>query len=136
MEVSMWMWAAGGIAAALVVVPSLKPDPKKRALAKARATGELDAVIDYVEGGVKLSKVDAWDQLFLELWQRYDRELAARLIMAITPKYTDTKIFHHWINQVMQIEPEIASEVFTQDFLMTHYRPELASQCGKCGCGG
>lgn len=134
---SMWMWAAGGAAVALVVGPALRPNPRRRALAVARTTGELTPIVELIEGKkTQLGKVDAWDQLFLELWQRYDRELAAKLIMEITPRYPDTRIIHHWVGQVLQIEPELAAEVFTQEFLATHFRPELAMQCGKCGCGG
>lgn len=137
MEVSsLWMLAAGGAAVALVAGPMVRPNPRKRALARARATGELDAVVSYIESSTRLSKVDAWDQLFLELWQRYDRELTVRLIMEATPRHDSVKIFHYWINQVLTIEPELAAEVFTPEFLMDYFKPELAAQCGKCGCKG
>lgn len=136
MEMGSWMMiGAAGAGVALVVGPMLRPNPKKRALELARHTGDLGPLIAHVEQGATLSKVDAWDQLFLELWQRYDRELAAKLMIEVVQRH-DAKIFHHWIKQVLEIEPELAQTVFTQEFLATHFRPELAMQCGKCGCKG
>ena len=47
---SMWMWAAGGAAVALVVGPALRPNPRRRALAVARTTGELTPIVELIEG--------------------------------------------------------------------------------------
>ena len=124
-----------GAAVLAIVVPMVRPNAKKRALARARHTGELGPLIDWVEQRPLVAQADAWDQLMLGLWQRYERGLAAALIMAAAPR-SDAKIVQYWIGQVISIEPEIAQEVFTQAFLAEHFRPEVAAACGKCGCGG
>ncbi|MEC9399089.1 MAG: hypothetical protein VX475_15805 [Myxococcota bacterium] len=134
MTTTIWICCAVG-AIALVAVPMARPNAKKRALARARATGELGGLIAWVEAKPLVAQADAWDQLLLGLWQRYERELAARVIMEAAPR-SDAKIVQHWIAQVLSIEPELAQEIFTQEFLAKHFRPDVAAQCGKCGCGG
>lgn len=125
----------GVMAVALVAAPALRPDHKKRALTKARATGDLSDLVAYIESSPSMTRADAWDQLLLELWRTYDRELAAKVLMVAVPR-CDAKILQHWVMQVLQIEPEISAEIFTAEFLNDHFRPDVASQCGKCGCGG
>lgn len=134
MTTTIWICCAVG-AIALVAVPMARPNAKKRALARARATGDLGGLIAWVEAKPLVAQADAWDQLLLGLWQRYERELAARVIMEAAPR-SDAKIVQHWIAQVLSIEPELAQEIFTQEFLAKHFRPDVAAQCGKCGCGG
>ena len=137
MEVtSLWMLAGGAAAVALIAGPMVRPNARKRALAKARATGDLSDLVAQIEGSTTLSKADAWDQLFLELWRRYDRELAARLMIEALKLHPDVRILHYWVNQALTIEPELSAEVFTPVFLMDYFKPELAAQCGKCGCKG
>lgn len=134
MTTTIWICCAVG-ALALVAVPMARPNAKKRALARARATGDLGGLIAWVEAKPLVAQADAWDQLLLGLWQRYERELAARVIMEAAPR-SEAKIVQHWIAQVLSIEPELAQEIFTQEFLAKHFRPDVAAQCGKCGCGG
>ena len=130
------MMAVCGVAlVALVVVPALRPKPRKRALALARQTGEVEHLVEWVEGKSVSSQVDSYDQLLLDLWRRYERELAAALVMAAVPR-CDHKILQYWIVKVMELEPEIAQEVFTDEFLYDHFKPDVAATCGKAGCCG
>ena len=134
MTTAMWICCAVG-AIALVAVPMARPNAKKRALARARETGDLSALIAWVEAKPLVAQADAWDQILLGLWQRYERELAMKVIMEAAPR-SEAKIIQHWIAQALSIERELAEEVFTQEFLLQHFRPVVAAQCGKCGCGG
>ena len=119
----------------LVAAPMVRPNAKKRALARARTTGDFEPLIAYVEGKSSAGQANEWDQILGELWRKYDRELAARLLMVAAPR-CDAKILQYWLGQVLSIEPEIAEEVFTPEFVQLHFKPDVAMSCGKCGCGG
>ena len=128
-----WMWIFGVLTVGLVAFPVVRPNPKRRALAQARANGDLEPLVDYISR--RADPATAWDQILLELWRRYERRLAAEVLVVAVPG-CDHKILQHWIMKVLQFEPEIAQEVFTEDFLLTRCRPDVAATCGKCGCKG
>ncbi len=130
-----WMMIFAVVAIGLVAIPVARPNAKKRALARARATGDVSALVAYVSSKHASDPATAWDQLLLGMWQRYERRLAAQVLLVAVPT-CDAKILQHWVMKVLQIEPEIAQEVWDESFLMTHFRPEDAAACGKCGCGG
>ena len=111
----------------------LRPNPLERALARAKATGDLESLLAHVQAAPKHSQPDLWDQAITRLWQRYERDLAARVLVAAAPR-SDAKIIQHWLRQVLEIEPEIAQARFDEAFLMAHFKPDVASQCGRCGC--
>ncbi len=129
------MVAFGVATVALVAAPMVRPNPKKRALARARHTGDLAPIVAFVESRSATGQANTWDQLLGELWRSYDRELVARLLMEAAPR-CDARILQYWILQVMNIEAEIAQEIFTPEFLFDHFKPEVAQSCGRCGCGG
>jgi hypothetical protein len=129
------MVAFGVATVALVAAPIVRPDPKKRALARARHQGDLVPLVEWVEAMSPARQANAWDQLLTELWRKYERELVARILMEAAPR-CDARILQYWILQLMQTEPEIAQEVFTPEFLYEHFKPEVAASCGRCGCGG
>ena len=116
-----WMWiAAGTVTFGFVVAARFRPMTQKQALAQWQRTGDL---------------APAWDQAIKALWQGYEREAAARLTVEAAQR-CDAKIIQYWMKQIMEIEPGIASRVFTQAFLDAHFNPEVAASCGRCGsCG-
>ncbi len=132
---SLWMILLGVAVVALVVGPMSRPGGLTRALARAKVTGDLEAVVAHVERLTPSAQADAWHQVMARLWERYDRELAARLMVEAAPR-CDAKIVQYWIRQALEIEPEIAQEVFTPMFLATHFRADDAAQCGKASCCG
>lgn len=129
-----WMMIFGVVAVGLVAIPIARPNAKKRALAIARTTGDMSELAKYVSSRPG-DQATAWDQLLLGMWQRYERKLAAQVLTVAVPM-CDAKILQHWILKVLENEPEIAREVWDEDFLMNHFRPDVAATCGKCGCGG
>lgn len=111
-----------------------RQDDYKKAMEIARKTGNIDPLIEALiadddKAGTK------WNTAISTLWQAYAREAAAMVVVAGV-KHCDAKILHYWVQQVMEIEPEIAREQFDMAFLQEHFDPSKASQCGRCGCGG
>jgi hypothetical protein len=90
-------------------------------------------LVGFVTSQPAESQASLWDQAIGQLWQRYEREMAAQVIM-IAASDNEAKILQYWIKQVLEIEPEIAREQFTPEFMRTSFRPEVASSCGRCGC--
>lgn len=117
---------------ALVAVPLLRPNPLARALVRAKQ-GDLSPLLALVDAAPKNAQPDLWDQAITQLWQRYERETVAKILVAAAPR-SDAKIIQHWLRQLMEIEPEIAQEQLTADFLAAHFKPDVAAKCGKCGC--
>lgn len=118
---------------ALVAAPLVRPNAMKRALARARTQGDFGPLLTLVERAPKQTQPDLWDQAISQLWQRYERELVAKLLLEAAPR-SDAKIIQHWLRQLLEIEPEIAKEHLSEAFLLAHFKPEVASKCGRCGC--
>ena len=125
----------GAFFIALVAVPMVRPNATKRALARARHTGDVSALVALIEARRGVDAANGWDSTIGMLWQRYEREIAVKLIVAGAER-SEAKILQYWITQAMQIEPELCQTYFTPEFLADHFRPEVASQCGRCGCKG
>jgi hypothetical protein len=104
------------------------------AIARARQTGEIDGLVEIVEAHPPDKRATKWDHVLGELWQAYARREAAKLVVEAAQRSDDT-ILQYWIRQVLEVEPDIAQEVFTEAFLEEHFRPDVAARCGKsCGC--
>lgn len=127
-----WMWfvvAAVGMAA--VAIFFMRRPSGKSAMAAARA-GDVVPIIAAIEAGSG-DRATRWDAAISDLWSTYHRETAALLVVEAAHR-TDDDIVHYWIAQVLQVEPDIAGVTFTQEFLMEHFRPDIASRCGRKGC--
>jgi len=132
------MVAAAGIAIGLAVLlflgrAAFESSQLDSALSRAQSTGELDAVVAAVGAAPEEKRPTKWDYAIGELWQAYERETAARLVVEAAER-SDATILQYWIQQILQVEPRIADDVFTEAFLADHYDPEVASRCGKSGC--
>lgn len=103
--------------------------------AHARKTGELDLLIEAIETTPYQEQATQWDQAIGELWQAYAREEAAKLVVEAA-KRSDADIIQYWIRRVIEVEPEIASERFSEEFMEEYFRPEIASKCGRSSCCG
>ncbi|MEL6179418.1 MAG: hypothetical protein AAFS10_10715 [Myxococcota bacterium] len=127
------MWLGVGVLVIGFVAAGSRPGRLKRALQHARRTGELAPVVEAIERTPRPSQPNAWDQALSELWRAYERELAARLVMEAARR-SDADIVQYWIRQVLEVEPEIAREVFTPSFVNEYFDPLVASRCGRGGC--
>ena len=133
---SSWMWIVlGAVTLGIIAYGTLRAGGLRGALAQARRTGDLTGVVLAVERVAEAERPTKWDAAINDLWQTYEREAAARLITEAAQR-TNADIVHYWIAQVLQVEPEIAATVFTQEFLDAHFDPDAAARCGRCGsCG-
>ncbi len=75
---------------------------------------------------------EAYNTTIRRLWNRYERELAAELIVSLGKSHSDTKIAQYWMRELLTSEPRL-SQHLTSEFLAAHYRPEVAAQCGAVG---
>lgn len=105
------------------------------AVEQVEKTGDLKPVIAAVYAAPKYKESVKWDQAMELLWQNYARREAAELIMEAARR-TDATVVQYWIRQVLEVEPAIAEEVFTQEFIDEHFEPEVAASCQKGGCCG
>jgi hypothetical protein len=120
---------------ALLAKSAMRTSGVAAGTAHARKTGELGALVAAIETTPYSEQATQWDQAIGELWQSYAREEATRLVMEAAER-SDADIIQYWIRQVLEVEPEIASEHFTQEFLEEHFQPEVAAKCGRTGCCG
>ncbi|MCB9641009.1 MAG: hypothetical protein H6727_19085 [Myxococcales bacterium] len=67
------------------------------------------------------------------LWERWERELAAKLVRALVLSYPDEKLGQFWLQKVIEIEPEIAEDELGAAFLEEEFKPEVAACCGAVG---
>lgn len=99
----------------------------------AHRTGDIPALIASIEAAPEHVQPTLWDQAIGSLWNEYARETATRLIMEAAER-SEAPIIQYWLKKVMEVEPEIAHEFFTEEFLTRHFRPDIAAQCGRKGC--
>lgn len=132
------MIAAAGIAIGLAVLlflgrMALESSQLDAALSEAHSSGELDAVVEAVQAAPAEKRPTKWDYAIDQLWQAYARETAAELVVEAAER-SDATILQYWIQQILEVEPRIADDVFSEEFLAEHYDPQVASRCGKSGC--
>jgi hypothetical protein len=131
------MIAVFGITIALVVGRFLRGGADVASWTEHAAhTGNVDLLVEHIEkGGDSRDAATEWDQAIGALWQSYNRETAAQLVIE-GAKRSDAPVIQYWIRRFIEVEPEIAATHFTEGFLRDHFRPDVAASCGKsCGCG-
>ena len=130
--VLIWL-VIGVIVTAAIILSSKSKGGLARSLVKARATGEVGGLVAAIEASPEASRATLWDQAIGALWADYAREAATHLIMAGAQR-SEADILQYWIQRVMEVEPELAHEHFSEDFLAEYFRPQVAAGCGRCGC--
>lgn len=118
-----------------LVLPIVRPRGIDGLLRQVRKTGDLRPLAVALTTAPEAKRADTIDQTFTRLWNGYERDTAAKLLVEIAPQ-SDAMIVQYWMRQVLEIEPEIAAEVFSMEFVEEHFNPEVASKCGRCGCKG
>ncbi|MBA2662654.1 MAG: hypothetical protein H0U74_10195 [Bradymonadaceae bacterium] len=139
-EVSMlqWWWIVIALATVAVAIRFVRPggaatNSLARALVQARATGEVAGLVIAIESSPLATRATLWDQTIGSLWGEYAREAATQLILEAAQR-SDAAIVQYWMRRVIEVEPELAEEHFSEEFLAEHFRPEIAAACGRCGC--
>src|SRR5690554_2046788 len=134
MTLAWWMILAA-IAAVVVVLWQFGAGRLQKPLAHAMRTGEIAGVLAAVESASPGEQPTLWDHAIGELWKAYQRETATNLIMEAASR-SDADIVQYWVRQVMEVEPEIAAQRFTPEFLEAFFKPDVAARCGRKGCCG
>ncbi len=133
-----WMWiVVGTVMVGFVAATGFKQ--KGGSFSKnmnAAMKGEVTPLVNFIAALPPEEQATRWDQAINNLWQAYERETAAKLVVEAVQK-SEADILQYWLRQIMEVEPEIAQEIFTQDFLLAFFNPDTAKRCGKasCGCG-
>ena len=118
-----------------LIVPMVRPRGIDGLLRQVRKSGNLRPLALALTAAPEAKRADKIDQTFTRLWNGYERETAARLLVEIAPQ-CDAMILQYWMRQVLEVEPEIAAEIFTVGFIESYFKPDVAAKCGRCGCKG
>lgn len=105
------------------------------ALNSMRQGGSPSPVLAVVSQAPDDKRPDLLNQAISGLWQSYDRRKAALLVKEAV-QVSNATVLQYWMNQVLEVEPDIAEDVFDQAFIDQHYNPEVAERCGPSGCCG
>ncbi|HOX44761.1 MAG TPA: hypothetical protein PK668_14275 [Myxococcota bacterium] len=131
----MGLWIGVGVGAGIfffLLLSILRPN-LDRLVARAVQSGELGELQGFIEKRREGSQPAAYNYAIRRLWDGYHRELAARLARELARNFGTVPIAQYWLQQILQVEPAIASEQFDQEFLATYFVPEVAARCGKAG---
>lgn len=104
-----------------------------KALKITRANGSIAAIVDAVLKEAKPRQATLWDQAIGTLWREYRRDEAFQLMIAAAER-SDAPIVQYWLKNAMDVEPELATRYFTEEFLTHYFQPRVAASCGRCGC--
>ena len=131
---SIWIIGFIGVVAVLVVLRGFRTGGDVVNWSRHAAhSGDLHLLVRHIETSGS-DTANAWDQAITNLWQSYHRETGARLVVEAA-KRTDAPVVQYWIRRFQEVEPEIAGEHFSEEFLTAYYRRDVAAKCGRsCGC--
>lgn len=131
------MSAALGIAlgaAALVAWLLLARRPSvTREVSRAVSTRDIAPLVTLLSAKPEDTRPTAFNAAVKGLWDRYERGLAARLMRDMASLVAGASIAQYWLKQAIEVEPDIARETFSDEFLSEFYNPEVAARCGKFG---
>lgn len=131
---SPFVWVIVGVLVVVAIIAIKASTPKvAKAVAEAMEEGDIAPIVAAIEELRPSSRTAAYNHAIRQLWDGYERGLAITLVMELAERHKDSLIAQYWIKNVMQVEPKLASERFSKEFLKSNYRPELAAQCGPVG---
>lgn len=122
----------GGLLLAAMLRSWLGPSVHKEA-ARAGRTRDPQPLFDLIARQKPSSQPAAFNQAIRQLWDRYERDVAAVVARELAEKHPDARITQYWLDQIQKVEPELAQKAFDHRFLQAHYRPEVAASCGNVG---
>lgn len=130
----LW-WIVAALVAVVVTLRLLGPGRLRKAMDKARDTGEVAGIVAAIEEAPDKKHPNLWDQSIGTLWREYHREAALALMVAAATR-SEAPIIQYWLKQALEVEPKLCQEHFTEEFLAEFFRPGVAAQCGRAGCCG
>ena len=127
-----WIAIAAGVIVLFMLSKVLMPSLDKVVgqAAKQNDTGPILEAIAKMSAG---SQPSAYNRAIRRLWDGYQRPLATELVVELAKNHGDSNIAQYWIKQVMTVEPQMAREKFSREFIKNHYQPEVAAKCGQVG---
>ena len=131
-EIWLIVLAVVGLALAWKV---LTPTRLNSALEQARNTGEVAGIVAAIESAPEKKHPNMWDQSISRLWEEYHREAALDLMVAAARR-SEAPVVQFWLKKAMEVEPEMAEQRFSDEFLEKYFRPAVAAKCGRVGCCG
>lgn len=96
-------------------------------------SGDLQPLLDAIQKRREGSRPDAFNRAIRRIWDEYQRERAVPLIRALAEGHKESLIAQYWLDQLRNVEPELAREALGDEFLKQHYKPEVAKACGPVG---
>ncbi len=128
----LW-WLFMGIAALVIIFQMMSPGRLKRGLKEARTSGEIAGIVAAIEEAKEKHHPNLWDQAIGRLWEDYHREAALDVIVAAARR-SQAPVIQFWIKKAMEVEPKLAKQKFSDEFLETYFRPAVAARCGRVSC--
>ncbi len=126
-------WVIIAVVGVVLAIRLLGRGKMAEAMNKARQTGEVAGVVAVVEAAPEKKHPNMWDQAIGTLWQEYHREAALALMVAAARR-SDAPVIQFWLKNAMEVEPELADQQFSDDFLEDYFRSDVASRCGRVSC--
>lgn len=122
-----------GVVLVAIIFGQTRASGVAREAQRAVKTGDVDPLREHIAQLPADVQPDAWNQAVQMVWNSYERAVALRVIRAMATAVAGASIAQYWLRQALEIEPELAQDVFDDDFLSTYYQPEVARACGKFG---
>jgi len=130
MSLSPTTWLIAALVAVLLIAV-LWPSRRARLIARARKTRDIAPLVALLDATTASQRATAYNTVVKQVWDAYDRPLAAELVRAMARVERDAFITQYWIRQILEVEPELAEQSFDEDFLHSYYQPAIAAQCDK-----
>jgi len=108
-------------------------NPLEKAIQRTLSAQNLEPLIAHLSRGNEPALPNMYHRAINRLWTSHERELATGLVKVLTVTHPTAKISQYWINQALTVEPAIARDNFSDDFLGRYFNPQVASQCGPGG---
>jgi hypothetical protein len=128
----VWIAIAAGVIVLFLLSKVLMPSLGKiveQSVKQGSARPILEAISKMNAG----ARPSAYNRAIRRLWDGYQRPLATELVVELAKNHGSVNIAQYWIKQVMSVEPQMARQKFSKEFLRDHYQPDVAAKCGQIG---
>ncbi|MBW2734883.1 MAG: hypothetical protein JRH20_21065 [Deltaproteobacteria bacterium] len=117
----------------LVLAKKLMSPSVNAEVARAKKSKDLLPLINVLANKKSSAQPDSFNHAIRQLWDDYEREMAAVLVKELAERHPEERITQYWLDQVQKVEPEVAEKMFEDSFIENYYRPEVAARCGSFG---
>ena len=134
MSTEVILCIVGGLFVLVILFLSMKGNALSKAIANARKTGDVKPIIKAIEEEKAVDIATNFNIAIKQLWDGYHREQAMDLIHALLERDDKAPISQKWLQDALQVEPELARKQLGKEFIDAHFHEEIAKSC--VGCGG